>query len=363
MIHIAKPLIGHKEINAVNDVLRSGIIAQGPKVGQFEHEFAEYIGVDYAVAVNSGTSALYASLLGHGIGKGDEVITTPFSFIATANMILAVGAVPVFADILDDTFNISPDSILENITPKTRAIIPVHLYGHPAQMDEIMKIADDHDLSVIEDACQAHGAVYNGHKTGSFSTGTFSFYPTKNMTTSEGGMVTTNDKTVADKIKMIRNHGSNEQYIHEIFGDNLRMTDIAAAIGIEQLKKLDEFNKARQENARTLNKLLQGIDGIITPSTSVNSIHVFHQYTIRVTREFSITRDELRMHLTENRIGTGVYYPVPIHEQPFYQTLGYTSTIPVAQKAASEVLSLPVHPGLTEDDVLTVAAAIKQNPR
>ncbi|MCD4845222.1 MAG: DegT/DnrJ/EryC1/StrS family aminotransferase [Methanosarcinales archaeon] len=359
MIHIAKPLIGHKEISAVNEVLKSGIIAQGPKVGQFEHEFAEYIGTDYAVAVNSGTSALYTSLLAHNIGKGDEVITTPFSFIATANMILAVGAVPVFADIVDDSFNISPDSILENITPKTRAIIPVHLYGHPARMDEIMKIADDRDISVIEDACQAHGAVYHGRKAGAISTGTFSFYPTKNMTTSEGGMVTTNDKTVADKIKMIRNHGSNEQYIHEIFGDNLRMTDIAAAIGIEQLKKLDGFNKARQENARVLNKLLQGIDGIITPSTSENNIHVFHQYTIRVTRQFPITRDELRVHLTEKGIGTGVYYPVPIPKQPFYQTLGYTSTIPVAQRAASEVLSLPVHPGLTEDDVLTIAAAIQ----
>ncbi len=252
MIHIAKPQLGQEEIDAVSSVLRSGMIAEGPKVAEFENAFAEFVGVEHAVAVNSGTAALHAALLAHGIGKGDEVITSSFSFIATANSILFTGASPVFADIDPDTFNINTDDIQESITSKTKAIMPVHLYGHPSEMKAVMEIAEDNDLAVIEDACQAHGAIYNGKKVGSFGTGAFSFYPTKNMTTSEGGIMTTNDKKVAEKARMIRAHGSRQRYMHETLGYNLRMTDIAAAIGLVQLSKLDGFNAKRKANAAVL---------------------------------------------------------------------------------------------------------------
>ena len=257
MIPIAKPLLGKEEIDAVTEVLSSGMIAQGPKVDEFEIAFSEYTGCEYSAAVNSGTAALHIALLAHGIGKGDEVITTPFSFIATANSILYTGAKPVFADIEPDTYNIDPEKIKEKITSKTRAIIPVHLYGHPADMKAIMEIAEDSKLIVVEDACQSHGAAYNGKRVGSFGTGAFSFYPTKNMTTSEGGMLTTNDKEIAERAKMIRAHGSKVRYLHEMLGFNLRMTDIAAAIGLVQLGKLDKFTAARQKNAEMLTKGLQ----------------------------------------------------------------------------------------------------------
>jgi len=288
MIPIAKPDIGEEEIEAVCKVLRSGMIAEGKRVAEFEEEFASYIGTEYAVAVNSGTAALHAALLAHGIGNGDEVITTSFSFIATANSIMYTGAKPVFADIEPDTFNIDPTLIEEKITDNTKAIMPVHLYGHPADMKAISDIAEDHDLILIEDACQAHGAAHHGKKAGSFGTGAFSFYPTKNMTTSEGGMMTTNDGEVARKAKMIRAHGSQQRYLHEMIGYNLRMTDIGAAIGLTQLKKLPSYNSLRQRNAALLSKGLENTEGITVPIVKEGCEHMFHQYTIRVNN-----RDEL----------------------------------------------------------------------
>lgn len=344
MIPIAKPQIGQEEIDAVSSVLRSGMIAEGPKVAEFENAFAEFVGAEHAVAVNSGTAALHTALLAHGIGKDDEVITSSFSFIATANSILFTGARPVFSDIDPDTFNINTDDIQERITSKTKAIMPVHLYGHPAEMKAVMEIAEDNDLTVIEDACQAHGATYNGKKVGSFGTGAFSFYPTKNMTTSEGGILTTNDKEVAEKARMIRAHGSRQKYMHEMLGYNLRMTDIAAAIGLVQLSKLDGFNAKRKANAAVLTEGLNGIDGIITPSVRTGCEHVFHQYTIRTGK-----RDELAAYLRDNDIGTGIYYPIPIHKQPLYRELGYDSHLPECEKASGEVLSLPVHPAVGEN--------------
>lgn len=218
MIPIAKPIIGEDEISTVTAVLRSGIIAQGRKVEEFEEAFAEFIGAKYAIAVNSGTAALHIALLAQGIGKGDEVITSPFTFIATANSILFTCAKPVFVDIEEDSFNIAPDNIDEKITPRTKVIMPVHLYGQPCDMKRIMRIAQEHGLIVIEDACQAHGAEYEGRKLGSFGTGCFSFYPTKNMTTGEGGMITTNDKDIVEKARMIRSHGQRQRYLHEILG-------------------------------------------------------------------------------------------------------------------------------------------------
>lgn len=360
MIPIAKPLIGKEEINNVISVMESGIIAEGPKVKEFEDAFARYIGVRYAIAVNSGTAALLVALQSKGIGKDDEVITTPFTFIATANSILYTGATPVFADVEEDTFNIDPESIKNKITKKTRAIIPVDLYGHPASMREIMGIARDNGLAVIEDACQAHGAIYDGKKAGSFDVGCFSFYPTKNMTTSEGGMITTNDLEFYERARMIRSHGARTKYYHELLGFNLRMTDISAAIGIAQLKKIDEYNEKRIANAKRLNEGLKGIKGIITPSVKPFCKHVFHQYTIRVTDEFRTTRDEVIRKLSDAGIGTSIYYPLPIHQQPFYKELGYNESLPVSEKLCKEVVSLPIHPSVTFEDIDFIADTIRR---
>lgn len=355
MIPIARPLLGKEEIDAVTKVLSSGMIAQGPKVEEFELAFSEYTGCKYAAAVNSGTAALHIALLSHGIGKEDEVITSPFTFIATANSILYTGAKPVFADIEPDTFNIDPEKIQEKITSKTKAIVPVHLYGHSADMKAIMEIAEDRKLVVIEDACQAHGAECLGKRVGSFGTGAFSFYPTKNMTTSEGGMITTNDREIAEKSKMIRAHGSKVRYLHEMLGFNLRMTDIAAAIGLVQLKKLDGFTATRQKNAAMLSAGLKGISGVIPTKTKPGYTHVFHQYTIRAQK-----RDELAAFLKEKEIGTGIHYPIPIHKQPYYMELGYKDSLPVSEKAAEEVISLPVHPALSGDDVQKIIKATRE---
>jgi dTDP-4-amino-4,6-dideoxygalactose transaminase len=331
------------------------MIAQGPKVEEFESAFAEYTDTEFAVALNSGTAALHTALLAHGIGKGDEVITTPFSFIATANTVHYTGAIPVFADIEPDTYTINPEQILENITPKTKALMPVHLYGHPAEMKAITEIAEDHELAVIEDACQAHGANYRGKKVGSFGTGAFSFYPTKNMTTGEGGMLTTDDRTVAEKAEMIRAHGSSRRYLHEVPGFNFRMTDIAAAIGLVQLGKIEGFNSSRQENAKKLTDALEDISRLKTPVIKAGCSHVFHQYTIRTEK-----RDELAAFLKEKGIGTGIHYPMPIHKQPVYQKSGYEEVYPAAEKAACEVLSLPVHPGLSGDEVKQVVSGVRE---
>jgi len=351
VIPIAKPILGEEEKKAVIEVINSGIIAEGPKVKEFEKKFSEYIGVKYAVATSSGTTALHTALLAHEIKPNDEIITTPFTFIATVNSILYCGARPVFADISEEDFNIDPEKIEEKVTKKTKAIIPVHLYGNPCDMDEIMKIATDYNLKVIEDACQAHGASYKGKKVGSFGTGVFSFYPTKNMTTSEGGMITTDNEKIAEKCKLIRSHGSAVRYHHNILGFNYRMTDIEATIGIEQLKKLNSFNKKRIENANYLNKGLSGIKGIISPKIEKNKTHVFHQYTIRVTKDFKITRDELQKKLQEKGVGTAIYYPIPIHLQELYIKLGYKDKLPVSEKISQEVISLPIHPSVTKENL------------
>ncbi len=358
MIPIAKPMIGSEEIDAVTETMKSGGLAQGLRVQAFEERFAEYIGVSHAVATSSGTAGLHVALLAHGIGTGDEVVTTSFSFIATANAILFTGARPVFADIGED-YNIDPEKILEAVTPKTKAVLPVHLYGCPAGMKAIREIAEDYHLTIIEDACQAHGATYDGKKVGSFGTGVFSFYPTKNMTTGEGGMITTDDPAIAKRARMLRDHGSSRRYVHEILGYNLRMTDMGAAIGMVQLTKLDDFNSKRRRNAEYLTGKLKGTAGITTPNST--SGHVFHQYTIRVACGGEEgARGDLVAYLGEKGIGTGIYYPIPIHKQPLYQKRGFEDSLPVSERFADEVLSLPVHPAVSEADPDYIIKTIKE---
>jgi perosamine synthetase len=353
MISIARPLIGDEEKQAVLEVLDSGIIAQGPRVKAFEEAFAEMCGVKQAIATTSGTTALHLALLAHGIGEGDEVITSPFTFIASANSILFTGARPVFVDIDPLTYNLAPEKIEKAINSLTRAIMPVHLFGLSCEMAPIMELAEKYKLAVIEDACQAHGATYKSRRVGSFGTGAFSLYPTKNITSAEGGMITTNDEALAEKCRVLRQHGMRRRYYHDELGYNFRMTDLHAAVGLAQLKKLESFNTARQKNASTLNQCL---DGVTVPYIPEEYEHVFHQYTIRIGDG---RRDALRDHLQGLGIGSEVYYPVPINKQSFYiNELGYADEMPEAERASREVLSLPVHPALTPSDLDIITAGV-----
>lgn len=355
MIYMAKPQIGEDEKRAVMEVLDSGMLAQGPRVKAFEEAFAEMCGVKHAIATSSGTTALHVALLAHGIGPGDEVITSAFTFIASANSILFTGARPVFVDIDPRTFNLNADLIEAAITPKTRAIMPVHLYGLACDMDPIVRVAEKYGLAIIEDACQSHGAVYKEKRVGSFGTGAFSLYPTKNITSGEGGMITTNDPVIDEKCRVIRQHGMRKRYYHDELGFNFRMTDVHAAIGLAQLKKLEKFNAQRQANARFLSENLKGV---IVPYIPEGLAHVFHQYTVRVPNG---KRDALRTHLQERQVGSEVYYPVPIHQQCFYTAeLGYHDTLPETEKAALEVLSLPVHAALNAADLETIVGAVNE---
>lgn len=357
MIPIAKPLLGPEETAAVIAVLNSGMLAQGEKVAKFEQAFANYVGTKYAIATSNGTTALHTALVAHNVGPGDEVITTPFTFIATVNAIRMAGATPVFVDIEEDSFNLNPELIEAAITPRTKAILPVHLYGQPANMVRIKEIAQKHNLTIIEDSCQAHGAEFAGKKVGSFGTGCFSFYPTKNMTTGEGGMITTNDESLARTMRMLISHGSEKKYYHDFLGYNYRLTNLAAAIGMEQLRKLDSFNKKRQENAFYLSSRLSHLNGLVLPAISKE--HAVHQFTIRVTPQFKKSRDEVAQFLLQQGIQTSVFYPLPIHKQkayPDYQHLSF----PIAEQVSSEVLSLPIHPSLEKKDIDFIANAFEE---
>lgn len=356
-VPIAKPIIGEEEIKNVVEVMKSGMIAQGPKVMEFEEKFANWVGAKYGIATNSGTSALHVALLSCGVGFGDEVITTPFTFIATGNSVVYTGATPVFADIDLGTFNIDPISVEKLITDKTKAILPVQLYGQSSEMDALRKIAKDYDLKLIEDAAQAHGAKYGDEFVGSMGDmACFSFYPTKNMTTSEGGIITTNNEELAERAKIFRAHGASVRYHHDEIGYNFRMTDIAAAIGLAQLKTIDEFNSKRIANADYLNNGLKDVKGVITPFCKDVNKHVYHQYTIRVENG---NRDDWIKFLTEKGIGTGIHYPIPLYNQPIYKKLNIEGNCPNAEKAANNVISLPVHPSLTKDELDLVIEAVK----
>jgi len=345
MIPVSKPYIGREEKQAVMAVLESGMLAQGPRTTELEEKFADVCGVKYAIATTSGTTALHVALLSHDVGPGDEVITTPFTFIASANSILFTGAKPVFVDIAPDTFNIDPGLIEQAITPNTKAVMPVHLFGYVCDMQAIQAIADKHDLVIVEDACQAVGATFKGQKAGSFGTGCFSLYATKNMTSGEGGIITTNDELFAEKCRMLRNHGMKQRYHHDMLGYNFRMSDLHAAIGLAQIDRLDEFTTKRQSNATYLNAHITG--GVRTPSVKPSYEHVWHQYTIRVQNN----RDEMVKQLNANGVGTGIFYPIPAHKHEYMQKIVGNISLPVAEQIATEVISLPVHPQLTQTDL------------
>ncbi|MEV0715827.1 DegT/DnrJ/EryC1/StrS family aminotransferase [Asanoa sp. NPDC050611] len=350
----ARPVIGEREIEAAVRVLRSGMVVQGPEVAAFEQEFAELVEGRHCVAVNSGTSALQLTLMAMDLGPGDEVIVPSFSFAATANAVRLVGAVPVFVDIERDSFNVDPAAVAAAITPRTAAIMPVHLYGHPAAMDQIMEIAQRHGLAVVEDAAQAHGASLNGKPVGAFGlAGCFSFYPTKNMHSLEGGMITTADAEFARKLRLLRNQGMEQRYANEIVGANMRLTDVAAAIGRVQLTQLAGWTEQRRENAKVLDSR---ITALVTPPVADGAQHVYHQYTVRVPGD----RDAAQAHLKAQGVGSAVYYPTPIHRlKPFLDADGKPGPwdLPETERAATEVLSLPIFPTLTAAELDRIADA------
>ena len=354
MIPVSKPYIGEEEKQAVMAVLASGMLAQGPRTAELEEKFADVCGVKHAVATTSGTTALHVALLAHNIGPGDEVITTPFTFIASANSILFTGAKPVFVDISPDTFNIDPALIEQAITPSTKAIMPVHLFGYVCDMDAIKAIANKHGLAIIEDASQAVGATFKEQKAGSFGTGCFSLYATKNIMSGEGGMITTNDDEIAENCRMLRNHGMKRRYYHDMLGYNFRMSDLHAAIGLAQLNRLDEFTAKRQANAAYLNTHITG--KVLTPSVKPFYEHVWHQYTIRVQND----RDGVVSQLNANGVGTGIFYPIPAHKHEYMQEIVGDVALPVAERIATEVISLPVHPQLTPTDLKKIADEVNR---
>ncbi|HKE67349.1 MAG TPA: DegT/DnrJ/EryC1/StrS family aminotransferase [Micromonosporaceae bacterium] len=349
----ARPLIGEAEIEAAVRVLRSGMVVQGPEVAAFEAEFSALVDGRYCVAVNSGTSALHLALMALGIGPGDEVIVPSFSFAATANVVRLVGADPVFVDIDADTFNIDPAAVEAAVTPRTVAVIPVHLYGQPAAMDRLMPIAERHGLAVVEDAAQAHGATLHGTPVGAFgAAGCFSFYPTKNMHSLEGGMITTADAQVARTLRLLRNQGMEQRYANEIVGANMRLTDVAAAIGRVQLRQLAEWTDQRQANAKFLDA---HITEMVTPPVADGARHVYHQYTVRVRGD----RDAAQQVLSEHGIGNAVYYPTPIHRLKPFLVDGAPGPwhLPITDRAAAEVISLPIYPSLSTAELERIARA------
>ncbi|MDI6639830.1 MAG: DegT/DnrJ/EryC1/StrS family aminotransferase, partial [Methanocellales archaeon] len=339
------------------EVLDSGRFVKGGVLRKFEGEFRDFCSAKYAIGLSSGTAAILLSLIAVGIGKGDEVIVPSHTFIATATPILFLGAKPIFVDIDLETYTIDPIDVGDKITDRTKAIIPVHLYGHPSDMDPIIDLAQDNGFHVIEDSCQAHGALYKNEKVGTIGDiGCFSFYPSKNMTVcGDGGMVVTNDEELADKIYMLRDHGRREEdkHLHRILGLNFRLSEIHSAIGRQQLKHLPEWIEKRRKVADLYTKLLEDVGQITTPIEKGWARHVYHLYVIRTPQ-----RDGLREHLEKSGVGTGIHYPLPVHRQPCMGDSRYLA-LPNTEKCAREVLSLPIHPQLTEGQVEYVVNTIK----
>ncbi len=354
LIPAAKPLIGRAERKAVDRVLRSGMVAQGPQVAAFEQEFgAHFVQGRACVAVNSGTAGQHLGQLAAGVGPGDEVIVPSFTFAATGNSVALTGATPVFVDIEPETYGLDPAAVERAITEKTKAIMPVHIYGHPARMVELEAIAQKHGLEIYEDAAQAHGASLGGRPVGTWGRfAMFSLYPTKNMTSGEGGMGACDTPELVRAVKLLRNQGQEVQYHNEVIGFNARMTDIHAAIGRVQLTKVDGWTAKRQQNAAYLSA---GITAVPTPVTAPGAVHVFHQYTVRVADDRDGFVKALR---DEHGVGSGVYYPIPNHRLPSLAPFAPGLDLPETEKAAREVVSLPVHPSLSRRDLDRIIAAV-----
>ena len=352
MIRLSPVSLGSEEEQLVLGVLRSGRLTQGPMVERLENGFRDLCGVREAVAVSNGTVALVAALQGLGIGPGDEVITSPFTFAASLNAILEVGATARFADIGDD-FTIDPTAVDAAVGPRTVAIMPVHLYGQPARMDRVSSIAEEHGLAIVEDAAQAHGARFADRAVGSFGAGCFSLYATKNVTAGEGGVITTNDADLANRVRVLRNQGMRERYRYEVPGHNYRMTELQAAVALPQLARLKTSNERRRDNAERLTRGLGSLPGIRTPKPQPGRTHVFHQYTVRVTGRPPWDRDRLSAELARLGVETGVYYPRAVYDYQCFRSHSAVliELMPEAEAAAREVLSLPVHPRLSERDL------------
>ncbi len=350
MIPISRPIIGQEERDAVDRVLSSGMLVSGAEVRGFEEEFAAYVGASHGVGVGSGTAALHVGLLAAGVGVGDEVIVPSFTFAATANAVRLIGAVPVFVDVEERTYSITAELVEPAITERTVAVMPVHLFGHPAPMDELLELAERASLMIVEDAAQAHGATVNDRRVGALGAfGAFSFYPTKNMTTGEGGMITTNDPELARRARLLRNQGMEERYLHELVGLNERMTEIEGAIGRVQLGRLAEWTSRRQANAAFYDQHLSG--AVVKPFVQEGCSHVYHQYTIRVP-----DRSALINALEAAGIGYGVYYPRPTHLQPPYAE--GAPSLPLTERLAEQVISLPIRPDLTSEERTRIAEVV-----
>jgi dTDP-4-amino-4,6-dideoxygalactose transaminase len=359
-IPIARPQLGDEEKRQVLRVLDSGILVAGPRVAEFEAAFAAYLDIPHAVATSSGSTALQAVLLGLGIGAGDRVVTTPFTFAAPSHAIIHAGAHPVFADVDPRTCNLDPEAVEQVLRGGgIRAVLVVHLYGLPADMAAFRALADRYGVLLIEDCAQAHGASVDGRRVGTFGDAAiFSFYPTKNMTTGEGGIVVTADTAVARRVRLLVDPRGDAEYTYEVVGFNFRMTEVAGAIGLVQLAGLEERNERRREHARRLSEGLRGLPWLRLPDEPHGMRHVYHQYTVRVPAG----RDELARHLTERGIGNRVYYPSLVTQTPAYRHRRYDGTYPHAEMLTRQVLSLPVHPSLQPEEIRTVVEAVRAYP-
>lgn len=362
MIPINKPLLDEAEVGAVTKVLKSGLLTSrtksGSMVGEFESAFAKFVNVKHAFAVNSGTAALQLSLLASAVGRGSEVVVPSLTFVATAETVVLVGANPVFADIDLETYNIDPDRVKTALTEKTSAIVPVDLFGLPADMKPIREIADEHNLTVIEDAAQAHGASYAGNPVGSLADlACWSFYASKNMTTGEGGMITTNRDEYAERLPWMRSHGEKEEYMSSMIGGNFRMPELEAAIGCVQLRKLPNFLALRQRNAKRLASNLQDLEALQLPTVPRSCSHSWYLFTVRLKTADAETRNRVVAELRRQGIGATVYYPVPIHLMPFYRRFS-GKRLPNTETAADQVFSLPVHPAVTTEEIDYMATVL-----
>ena len=365
MIPITVVEFGPEVEEQVLGVLRSGIVAQGPKVKELEERFAALVGTKHAVAVSNGTVALVAAVQALDLKPGDEVLTSPFTFIATLNAILEAGATATFADISETDFNVTAETMAARVTDRTRVLMPVHLYGQGAEMPGISTLAAARGLHLVEDTAQSHGATVDGRGLGSFGIGAFSFYATKNITTGEGGMVTTDDDALADRLRVMRNQGMRARYEYVMAGHNYRLTDLQAALALPQLAHYDEIVAQRRANAAQLSAGLEGVPGVVTPTVLPGRQHVWHQYTLRITGEGGTTRDQFVTRLTERGVGNGIYYPKLVFDYETYRGRPdvVISDCPVATRVATEAVSIPVHPRLTQSDLERIIEAVIESAR